>query len=339
MKTRRRKLRWWKIIVGLVVIVILGGGLLLLSTTGGPMALPASSFDGAAYDDFLVNTERERYVNLTGNLPPDASLIDLRDVPVEQGAPLDMVPNRPIANPPAQQGDTRLIIKNGAMTLLVDDIDASMAEITRLAGLNGGYVLDSSVTTSGGRPSGEMRIAVQADQFEEVMVQLRSIGREVLHQQSTGTDVTEEYVDLQAQLRNLEATHDQLQIILDGARTVDETLNVYTKLAEIEGEIERIKGRINYLEGRAAQSEIYVGLVTEVPVLGQWSFGEQVRQAAFTQQRVFRAVISGLIWLIVVAGPYLVVFGLVAFGVWRWRMRALDARLASEQAADSAGES
>jgi hypothetical protein len=334
MKTRRRKLRWWMVIVGLIVIVVLGGGLLLLSANGGPMAMPASSFDGSRYDYLYPATEAP--------LPEDSmalpSLLDLRDVQEARVQPAAQVPNRPIANPPVQQGETRLIIKNGVMTLLVDDIEASMAGIARLAEQNGGYVLDSSLTTSGGRPSGEMRIAVRADQFEAVMAHLRTLGREVLHEQSTGTDVTEEYVDLQAQLRNLEATRDQLQIILDAARTVDETLNVYTKLAEIEGQIERIKGRINYLEGRAAQSEIYVGLVTEVPVLGQWSFGEQVRQAAFTQQRVFRAVISGLIWLIVVAGPYLVVLGLVAFGVWRWRMRALDARLASEQAADSAGE-
>ncbi|MEE8114793.1 MAG: DUF4349 domain-containing protein, partial [Nitrososphaerales archaeon] len=73
-------------------------------------------------------------------------------------------------------------------------------------------------------------------------------------------DVTEEYVDLQARLTNLDRQEARLQEILGLARNVDEVLKIENELERVRGEIERLTGRINYLESNVAMSTISVNL-------------------------------------------------------------------------------
>jgi len=51
--------------------------------------------------------------------------------------------------------------------------------------------------------------------------------------QCSGQDVTDEYVDLQSRLGNLEATRDRIRTFLDQAQTVDEALRVNEQLAAV----------------------------------------------------------------------------------------------------------
>jgi len=76
----------------------------------------------------------------------------------------------------------------------------------------------------------------------------------------SGEDVTAEFVDLQSQLRNLEATRDRLMTFLDRSETVEEALMVNQSLSDIQGQIERAKGRMQYLQQSAALSSLSVSL-------------------------------------------------------------------------------
>jgi hypothetical protein len=54
---------------------------------------------------------------------------------------------------------------------------------------------------------------VPGEEFEQVLPELRSLGgrvKKVLAENISGQDVTEEYTDLQSQLRNLQATETRL---------------------------------------------------------------------------------------------------------------------------------
>ncbi|HPD42084.1 MAG TPA: DUF4349 domain-containing protein, partial [Anaerolineae bacterium] len=83
--------------------------------------------------------------------------------------------------------------------------------------------------------------------------------------QCSGQDVTDEYVDLQSRLGNLEATRDRIRTFLDQAQTVDEALRVNEQLAAVEAQIEQVKGRMVYLRERSAYSTITVQLDPELP--------------------------------------------------------------------------
>src|SRR4029079_16444262 len=89
--------------------------------------------------------------------------------------------------------------------------------------------------------------------------------RRVLSEAASGTDATQEYVDAQSQLANLEATQARIRQFLEQAKTVEEALRVNARLTEIEGQIGQLKGRLQFLSQRAAYSTIAVQLQQPAP--------------------------------------------------------------------------
>jgi hypothetical protein len=231
------------------------------------------------------------------------------------------------------QPQERMIIKNGEMRLLVEDTDIAIDQVTQIAADNGGYVLSSQAWSVGWGKSASMMIAVQAENFDLVMRRLRDISLEVLHESASGQDVSAEYVDLQSRLRNLESTRDRLRAFLEEAQTVQEALAVNQELANIEAQIEQVVGRMTYLSGRAAFSTINISLEmpaptptptltpTPTPTPAPWSLGPKFQQATETQVRTFHSLTEALTWIVIVPGPYLVVLGLIGYGVWRLTRR------------------
>ena len=136
-------------------------------------------------------------------------------------------------------------------------------------------------------------IKVPADKFETVMESLRKLALEPPTENVSGQDVTEEYADLEAQLRNLQATEKQLLNLLDRAQTVDDTLKVYNQLTNIRGQIERLQGRKQYLERSAAMSTITVNLRPQVekPIV---KTGREAWQPSATFTRRLCAFVSVL---------------------------------------------
>ena len=99
-----------------------------------------------------------------------------------------------------------------------------------------------------------------AGQFDNAMSTLRGMADEVTSENTSAQDVTEEYTDLNASLTNLEATQAQLLEIMTKAVTVDDILAVQQQLTNIDGQIDSIKGRMQYLEQTSATSLITVSL-------------------------------------------------------------------------------
>jgi len=146
------------------------------------------------------------------------------------------------------------------MTLVVNDIQASIDQITRLAESFDGYVVSSSSWREGRRLRGTISIRVLAEHFDEAMSSIGEMAVEISSQTTSSQDVTEEYVDLSAKLKNLEATEEQLLRLMQKAEKVEEILAVQKELSRTREEIERTKGRMQYLERTSETSLIEVHL-------------------------------------------------------------------------------
>ena len=103
-------------------------------------------------------------------------------------------------------------------------------------------------------------LRVPVDAFDQTMQRLREIGSPLAEQVST-QEVTEEYVDLEAQVRNLEATEAQYLRFLERAQRLEEILPIQQRLSEVRGQIERLKGRMTLLQRRSDVSTIALTLV------------------------------------------------------------------------------
>lgn len=156
-----------------------------------------------------------------------------------------------------------------------------------------------------------------AERFETTLNQLEALAVRVLSRSVSGSDVTEEFVDLEARLRNLEATRDRLLDMLNKATRVQDALDVNLALSDVQGQIEQIQGRMRFLSESAAMSTINVSLkpVPVTPVLAEDGWQPiQVARAALRDLLGFGQSLGNALIVLVVWSP---VWVLLAFGGWR----------------------
>jgi hypothetical protein len=161
---------------------------------------------------------------------------------------------------PGQQPTERLVIKSAELSLEVADARTAEADVRGLVAKLGGYVVRVQTSGSDENMSSTITFRVPAARFDEALSGVQGLAKKVFSRTVSGDDVTEEFVDLESRLKNLEATRDRLQAFLDKAANVDEALKVNQSLSEIQGQIEQIKGRQQFLKQSAALSTITVSL-------------------------------------------------------------------------------
>lgn len=144
-----------------------------------------------------------------------------------------------MGNTPSDVDIERLIIRNGRLTLEVDEVGEAMDRITDMAAILNGYVVASYKYEYEEGITGEISIRIPSDRFEEAFDRLHQMAESVPYEHTDSRDVTEEYVDLQARLKNLEATELQYLALLKKAETVDEMVQVQKELSNVRGWIEQ----------------------------------------------------------------------------------------------------
>ena len=222
------------------------------------------------------------------------------------------------------------------MTLIVADTEAAVDGAVRLVDGLGGYIISQrAYDDADGYRFATLRLAVPVERFEEAMRRLRDLG-DVIDESSSGEDVTEEFVDLQSRLGNLEVTRERLRELLEEARTVEEALEVDRQLRLIEEEIAVIQGRINFLAQRAAFSTIDLTIepliptptpsatptvtptptATPIPTPETWRPGDTVQVAAVQFQDTFQNIADAVIYVGIFCGPWLILLALIAIPFW-----------------------
>lgn len=151
----------------------------------------------------------------------------------------------------------RIIIREVDMSLVVDEIQTAIDEIADLADEAGGWVVDSGRWAL---HSGSVSIRVPSELLDDTVDELRGLATKVESENTTSRDVTDEYVDLGARLKNQQATQEALLGLLERATTVEAALAVQRDLSNVQEEVERLSGRIKFLEESAAFSIIRVNL-------------------------------------------------------------------------------
>jgi hypothetical protein len=157
-----------------------------------------------------------------------------------------------------------MIIRTATLQMQVESVGASMDKVRLVAAARGGYVTQSESRQEGEHLYATLTIQVPAAGFEAAITELRKLGVKPPSENITSSDVTEEYTDLQSQLRNLEQTETRIFALMQKAERIEDILNLDRELRSIRGEIERAQGRSNYLSKRAEMSTISVSLAPEI---------------------------------------------------------------------------
>jgi len=198
-----------------------------------------------------------------------------------------------------EMGIERKIVKIGYVTLEVEDVVEATDEVVAIAEELGGYVVSSYKRDGERGLSGQVSIRVPADRFDEAFDRLRHLATDVPYERIEARDVTEEYVDLEARLRNLEATEVQYLALLEEANTVTEMLEVQEALWNVRWQVEQIQGRVTYLERTSEMSLIEVDLEETEGLAESWSASGAFRSAVRGLTAFGRALATLAVWLVV----------------------------------------
>jgi len=225
-----------------------------------------------------------------------------------------------VANAPRQAASVdRKIIKNAEVNVMVEDSDIAIDRLTQVVGDAGGYIVSSRVWYQA-HLDGEnykyasITLGIPVDQFEVTMRRVRGLALRVTDENASGEDVTDQFVDLESRLSNLEATQARIQSFLEDAKSVDEALRINQELAQIEAQIEEVKGRMNYLSDRSAFSTITVTIAPELPEIEPapapqsrpWTPSETLKDATETLVKAYQGIVEFAIWVFVAVLPILV---------------------------------
>jgi uncharacterized membrane protein len=154
----------------------------------------------------------------------------------------------------------QMIVRTAIVAMSVDDINSPVAQITQLTADNNGFVVAAQKNSADNNITGTVSLRIPSEKFESVMADLRSLAVKVTSENVSASDVSQEYIDLSAKLKNSEAVAAQLADIMKKTNSVSEVLAVQTQLTATQQDIEIAKGRIQYLQETAAMSLITINL-------------------------------------------------------------------------------
>jgi hypothetical protein len=244
----------------------------------------------------------------------------------------------------ASQAIERKIIRNANLTIEVASPTESQRKIFSAAESHGGFVVTSEMTqqTSEDKSKPTMSVnlvvRVPALQFDQVMEEIRGVANRVMQEKRTGQDVSEEFIDLEARMKNQKALEAQFLEIMKRAGKVEDALEVQTQLADVRTEIEKLEGRKRFLQNQASLSTINVTLQTPTQIVNAVGFGHDVRSAFAEGVDVALAIVLFLIRAIIALLPILVLIVLPAALIARVVVKRARSRARKDDTAEAKAE-
>ena len=237
----------------------------------------------------------------------------------------------------------RMIIRTVELAMYVRDVEASFGAIQALTGEMGGYIASANTWHQGEYLRANLTVRIPAKELDRALEQIKALATVVERESTSGEDVTEEYTDLEARLRNLEATERELLELLKTVRErtgkAEDILAVHRELTAIRGQIEQMKGRMQYLEQMSALATVNIELTPDVLsrplIVGRWEPRGTAANAVRALIQVLRSVVDAGIWVAIVGVPVLALIAIpiaiLVLIIRAWRRRRAAHRVREDR--------
>jgi hypothetical protein len=141
-----------------------------------------------------------------------------------------------------------MLIYTATLSMSVYQVGPQLDAVEKVARDLGGYL--------SARQDASITIRVPRDRFDETLARIEKLG-EVTHRDIKAQDVTDEFVDLQARLKNAYAVRDKLTELLSRA-AVKDAIEIEKELGRVTEDIERMEGKLKLLRDQIAFSTVTV---------------------------------------------------------------------------------
>jgi hypothetical protein len=251
-------------------------------------------------------------LNTNKEIPVQQKSIEKKDLSTSQNVLMDKAKDDKIPDVKEQ----RMIIKSGTMNLEVDKYEDAEYKLNEAVKKYGGYVSNAtSNQNAAGKKYGSITLKVPADKFDALTADATAIGK-VMSQNIQASDITEEYVDLEARLKTQKELEQRLiKLLNEKASRLAEVIEVEEKLASVRQKIESIEGRMKLLKSQSDLSTLTVSIY-EPSLLDTSSGGGffyELGQAVKKGLKGFTNVLAASITVIIAIIPILI---FAVFVIW-----------------------
>ena len=294
---------------------------LLLITVSGVFLLSTLTLSSCATFKEAEEYSEETYeasAAMVEEATPESELVmhEEKAQEVREAGYSDEVAEEPSYSSDLPESLDRKIIKSAYIEIEIkaDKFESSLFKISSLAEQNGGFVSNTQSYSDqeGDLTSGRVTIRIPYDNFDYVVDKIRNMGT-IESINISGQDVTQEYVDLESRLKNMQAQEEVLLDLMGQSKSVKDSIEVQRELSNVQEEIEVIKGRINYLDNMVSFSTIEVYLHEPQPIAASgWGFLDALKRGLRGAVKVF----NGTVVFLIVISPILVLVAIILVIVW-----------------------
>ncbi len=234
----------------------------------------------------------------------------------------DSVSGRTEESLPGNSGERRYMVQSARLTLEITDLEEAAESIRAGVEQAGGYIVSLNFyDLTSERRMGQVSLRVPEDKYSQVMLMLQELG-EIKNIEESASDVTMEYIDLEARIGNLQAQEQRIRELLERAKDIEEILQIEKELTRIRGDLESMQGEFKYLRERVNFSSIFISLEEKDPreyaVVDEFStFGEDLAERfSLNTNRMIKGL-TGMVLAVLASLPFLL--PLAVLGVLLWK--------------------
>lgn len=210
--------------------------------------------------------------------------------------------------------DLQIEVQNYEQTF--NDLDEEITELD-------GYIVDSNINedVEDGSKNGHITARIPQEDFNSFIKTVEEGSSKVLESSTSGEDVTEEYVDLESRLKSKEVVEDRLLTFMEEADKTEDLLKISNDLAEVQEEIEALKGQINYLDDKSDLATVSIYMQEKSVALsgtgeGKLNTWEKTKQQLMKSINFLISAFSGIFIFIVGNLPVFILLGLISFIIY-----------------------
>lgn len=266
---------------------------------------------------YQAGSDRSPVSGVVGGVPGSVQRVATQQMEVMSAS---LTPTSPLA----PSAEDRKMVRTASLDLVVKEPGEIAEKIRTLSESMGGFLVSSEIRGEQEFGGGSVTIRVPAARYEEARAQIRKLGLRVENEKTEAEDVTRQYVDQAAGLRNLRAEEEQYLSILKQAKTVKDTLDVSEKLSDVRGQIEQQQAEFEALSKQIETVAITVSLRTEAEarVLGlNWRPLYQMKLALRDGLDGLASYATSMMYLVVLLPAiFLWLATIILGGMLAWRL-------------------
>ena len=246
------------------------------------------------------------------------SEIGRTEIAMDYAAPaMSRIAVEPQGNNPFPGNEETRIRLNASLSLKVKNLDQDVKRIQDMVSHYSARVTNSN----SGRaelPYVNMTILVPRSSFNDLLTDIKQIGESVTNENIQSTDVTEQFIDIEAKLNVMKKTEDRFIELMSDTHSIEEIIQVEKELMRIRGDIDSLEGRINYLSKTTENSIIDLHMTQEASIAGsRWNPKDSLNDSIRFLVSFLKHLADLVIWVFVFA-PIILILGVISYLIYRW---------------------